>query len=451
VAKLNETKIGKLRWDASKRTQSGKVPQFQPVNDDAVGGLHVRIYPPKPNGLSAKVFWIKYGPSVKRRSYRIGAWGDWTLSSARIEARKIRKDFYDLGIDPNRARQQQAQDAERRLTVSALVERYLHDKEPVWAASYLRNNRLHAKRLVAACGSRYAEELTKIDVVPIFLRIKQDAPAQAGLFKKFGKGLFDWACDWERVPDMPNPFVLERGNSSASSQYKTVQQKRSRHLEYKKGEATQLFDLLADYDSRSKPGTQSYLAVVKLYLLLGWRSAELRNARYEHIDHGQGTIRNVRPKKTRGGDNAYSTPLTGMAYDLIGSLGRGHIRFRTGPLFPGRDPEEPLSKFNAWHRVIIKGARMPVCPTSGHIQVRDLRRSGVTWLQQMGVTDEDRTIFKGSKIGGVTSQVYSQADAVDIRLRCVGLIEDCIRAVEAGDEATMFDKWRASTAARSAQ
>ena len=37
MAKLNDTEIGKRRWDESKRTRTGKVPGYQSVNDPEVG------------------------------------------------------------------------------------------------------------------------------------------------------------------------------------------------------------------------------------------------------------------------------------------------------------------------------------------------------------------------------------------------------------------------------
>lgn len=446
MAKLNETKISKLKWDETKRTASGRVPLFQQHNDVEVGGLHIRIYPPKAGtGRSGKVFYVKFGSAVNRRSCRIGAWGEWTLADARDEARRIRKDFFDYGVNPMKAKKKRIHDAKARLTVEELTEAYLREKEPVWAGSYTRNNRLHAKRLMAACGAMYAEELTKDDVAPIFLRIKQDAPSQAHLFRVFGKGVFDWAVDWKRVPEMPNPFVLERGSSSAKSQYKIHHRARTRHLRYKMGEATRLFDLLEEYDSQSRPDAQSYLTIVKLYLLTGWRWTELRKARYEHIDHDQRTIRNVDPK---GGErNAYTMPLTEMGYELLESLGEGHIRFRTGPIFPGQGRDEegnlkPLTKWDGWQKVISKDERMPVCPTEGRITIHDLRRTSITWLQDMDITVEKRTIYKGSKPQGLTEGTYSHADRVDIRRWCVEAIEDRIRDIENGNEASMFDQWR---------
>ena len=449
MAKLNDNKVSNLTWDESKRTASGRIPMFQQHNDPEVGGLHVRVYPPKVGtGRSNKVFYLKYGPSVDRRIYRIGAWGEWTLADARDEARKIRKGFYDRGIDPNRAKQKRIQDAKERLTVGELVEAYFQEKAPAWADSYRSNNRGHAKHLVAACGGQYAEGLTKDDVAPIFLRIKQDAPAQARLFRGFGKGMFDWAVDWGRVPEMPNPFVLERGNSSAKSQYKIERRARKRHLEYKKGEATQLFDLLGDYDSRGRSVAHSYRTIVKLYLLTGWRSTELREARYEHIDHDQRTIRNADPK---GGElNAYTTPLTAMAYALLESLGDDCIRLRKGPIFPGQTRDEqgnikPLTAWHRWNKLICKDGRMPVCPTEGHITMHDLRRSAVIYLQAMSFTVEERTIFKGSKASGLAEGSYSQIDRLDIRRRCCEAIEARIRDIENGNETSMFDKKKTYT------
>ena len=119
MAKLNDTNIGKLRWDASKLTKFGNPPQFQAVSDTEVSGLSVRIYPPKLNGQSKKTFFLKYG--VRRDVYKIGAWGEWTLEQARDEARKLRRSFYDHGVDPNKSKKRRIRDEKARETVEQLV------------------------------------------------------------------------------------------------------------------------------------------------------------------------------------------------------------------------------------------------------------------------------------------------------------------------------------------
>jgi len=440
MAKLNDTKISKLRWDASKRTKSGKVPQFQWESDTEIGGLHVRIYPPKANGQSNKVFYLKYG--VGRDIYRIGSWGEWSLEAARREARKLRRNFYDHGADPNSSKQKRIRDAKDRLTVEELVEAYQTAKEGVWAASYTASNKLHGTRLNDAVGSLPADELTSRAVLGIFDGIKEGSSSQADLFRKFGRGCYNWALDLgplEKFAGMPNPFVSSKFNIEAV--------KRARCLRFKLGECGKLFDLLQDFDSqlRSKDNDKSYLIITKLLLLTGFRSTELRDARWEHIDHKHKTFRNVKPKY--GEKNAYTMPLTDMGYRLLQSLGAGHIRFRKGPIFPGQTKgedgvPEPISGFKHWTRTLRHDPRMPLDEDGQHVNIHDLRRSSVTWLQQMGFTVEERTLFKGSRPSGVTEAVYSQADQEDIRLRCAQAIEDRIKDVEAGSEATMFDPWR---------
>jgi integrase len=440
MAKLHDTKIGKLRWDASKRTQSGKVPQFQWESDTEIGGLHVRIYPPKANGQSNKVFYLKYG--VERDIYRIGSWPEWNLEEARREARKLRRNFYDHGVDPNKSKQERIRDAKDRLTVEQLVEAYQTAKEGVWEDSYMTSNKLHGIRLNDAVGSLDAHEITKRDVLEIFDRIKKDSPSQAKLFQKFGRGCYNWALDLGPLEayagTLSNPFV--------SSKFKIEPTKRQRCLRYKFGECEQLFDLLADFDSqlRFEDNDKRYLIITKLLLLTGFRSTELREARWEHVDHKLRTLRNGNPKYGR--KKAYTMPLSDMAYELIESLGEGHIRFRKGPIFPGHTKDddgvpEPISGWKHWTNRLRKDPRMPVDEDGNHITMHDLRRSAVTWLQQMGFTVEERTLFKGSRPSGVTEAVYSQADQEDIRLRCTQAIEARIKDVEAGDETSMFDYW----------
>ena len=419
------------------------MPQFQSVNDPEVGGLHLRIFPPKDTtGQSAKVFYWGYGASTNRKFYKIGQFGEWSLEAARSEARRLRRNFYDHGVDPNKSKQKRIRDAKARLTVEELVEAYQAAKEGVWKDSYTTSNKLHGTRLNDAVGPLFADELTKRDVLEAFDRIKEGSPSQADLFRKFGRGCYNWALDLgplEKFAGMPNPFV--------SSKFNIEPTQRQRCLRYKLGECGQLFDLLADFDSqlRSKDNDKSYLIITKLFLLTGFRSTELRDARWEHIDHKIRTLRNVKPKY--GPKHAYNMPLTDMGYELLESLGEGHIQFRKGPIFPGQIKDddgvpEPISGFKHWTNTLRHDPRMPLDEDGKHVTIHDLRRTSITWLQQMDFTLEKREIFKGAKLSGVTATTYSVADQEDIRMLCAQAIEDRIVDVEAGEETSMFDAWR---------
>jgi len=435
--KLSEDKIRKLKWDATKRTKAGNAPKFQWHDDPEVAGHHIRLYPPKASGQSSKVFYVKYGPDVGRKVYRIGPWGEWPLQEARDRARRVSKDFYSKGIDPNQSRQEKIQQAKAKLTVKELADEYIEAHPvPVWSLSYRKANETHAKKLTKDFGSRLAETLGKDDLRPLFVRIKKDTPAQAKLFRGFVNRMYDWGMDEELLPDMINPAILVRSKSKAKSQYQDPPAvERDRVLESDKGEATALFDMLKDYDPL-------FTHMAKLYLLLGFRNAELREADWAHIDLDNRLIKNVQPKG--GEQNSYRAYLCDMAIDCLKGLGLGKIE--EGPIFPAeglhKSVDEPRSNWSYWYRTISKDPRMPLSGEGEHIQIHDLRRTAITWLQEMRCDDDERTIFKGSRPSGVTARNYSHGKREYVHQRCTLAIEERLLDVLAGREKTMFDPWR---------
>ncbi len=438
MARLTEHKILKLKWDDSKLTRAGNRPKFQQHDDSEVPGHHIRLYPPKANGRSNKVFYLKYGPNVGRKVYRIGSWGDpWSLEDARNEAKRVRGAFLIRGLDPNEAKKQVVQQAKAALTVEQLVDRFFEGHPvPVWSAGYRKANGTHARKLTGVLGNRLAETVDKDDIRFLFVRVKEETPSQAKLFRGFVKRMYDWAMDEDLVPEMTNPAVLVRSKSKAKSQYADPRPvERDRVLECDKGEATALFDVLKKYDP-------VFTHAAKLYLLLGFRNAELRTARWEHVDLKNRTLKNVSPKG--GPENAYKAYLSDMAIDCLKGLGLG--RFAKGPIFPAaglfKPTSEPRSDWAHWTRVIGSDRRMPRSDEGKPIWIHDLRRTAVTWLEEMRVDNDTCTIFKGSRPTGVTARGYSHAKKEYIHKGCTLKIEDRLHDIAAGNEKTMFDAWR---------
>ena len=163
---------------------------------------------------------------------------------------------------------------------------------------------------------------------------------------------------------------------------------------------------------------------------------------WEDVDLSQRTLNNRTPKGGRM--NSYQVPLCDMAIDCLRGLGLGKIA--KGPIFPYDGLHKPTSKPRAdwdyYQRTISEDPRMPRDDDGEYIQIHDLRRTAITWLQEMRVSVESRTIYKGSRPDGVTSQTYSQADQLYIRKRCQELIEARIHDIQAGNEETMFDEYR---------
>ena len=190
MANLTEAKIGRLRWDPSKRTTSGR----QIHSDGVVKGLQLRVLEPKASGTSTKNFYQAYGPSTNRKLYKIGEWGDITLEEARKRARKIRRDFYERGIDPNQAKKEKAQKARDRITVKQLAEDFREEHRSEWSLNYWKANRTHSGRLVDAYGSKPAESLDREDIRTLFVKIKKKSgPDQAKLFRNFVLRCYNWS------------------------------------------------------------------------------------------------------------------------------------------------------------------------------------------------------------------------------------------------------------------
>lgn len=469
MARLNDTDIAKLRWDDSRRTKSGRIPQYQGYSDGHVKGLYVRVYPPNSDGTSSKVWWLSYG--TQRKSYKIGEWPAPNTKDARAEAQRIRELYYSHHIDPNEARRvrlqrerEEREKAKGRLTVSRLFAAYMDEREAGWAESYRTTNRLHMRRIKHDFGKRFADELTATaDVEQFFLRWKNHSKSMAELMRKFGHHVYQWGMKKKKIPLMENPFDLIGDSSSSElNPFKIDRQKRTRCLDFAKREAGRLFAVCVEYDAKKQNQhlrSISYLAVAKLFLLTGFRGKELRLARWEDIDHDLRTIRNTNPKY--GPKKAYTMALTPLAFELLERLHEprwfhGEIENRRGPIFPtlrvGKSTEAlPLKSWGRWYDRISKMPGMPVdqkyekdTGQPGHIMIHDLRRTAITWLQSMRFDEETRTIFKGGTVSSITSSVYSQADQVDIRRECAEAIEGRIRDIEAGNERTMFDPWRAA-------
>ena len=113
--------------------------------------------------VSPATFYVQYGADVDRKAFKIGSWGEWTLEDARDKARKIRRDFFEHGIDPNQAKRKKIQQAGAKPTVKELVEKYLaaHPSPAVWSESYAKDLLYISRNLTAVELGMLAEDLTK--------------------------------------------------------------------------------------------------------------------------------------------------------------------------------------------------------------------------------------------------------------------------------------------------
>ena len=445
MIKLTDNRIKKMNWDADKRTRSGNVPQMQMHTDAVVQGLQLRLFPPK-NGVSRKVFYYQYGTPEKRQTSKIGNWGEYSVALARKKAQEMRKQFYDEGINPARAKRIDKAERESEPTIAELIERHIADQKKRTGANQLTPKYLVAKesllkRMLPDYGTWLANEFTYEQTRVVFSEIKVNAKEQARLFTTHVRVLFDWAKEEKLYPDSQrNPAVMTRLRSGEF--VPSPRKVRTRVIRHDKGEGAIFFDVLKGFDAENT-------AMLKLYLLTGFRDAELRTAMWEDVDHEKRTLFNRTPKKINGIIYPYEQHLCDTAWEILESLQDDcAIAFRKGPIFPpkGRNEEQSTNEratrenWDVWKKKIkpLLKNRLPPHP-EGIIEIHDLRRTGVTWLQALRVAEEFRTIWKGSTSGSITASNYSHADLLDIRKQCCKHVEKLLLQTAAGNEKKMFN------------
>ena len=171
---------------------------------------------------------------------------------------------------------------------------------------------------------------------------------------------------------------------------------------------------------------------------------------WEDVDHEKRTLLNRTPKKVgKEPPKPYKQHLCDRAWEILESLQDDcAIAFRKGPIFPpkGRNEEQSTNEratrenWDVWKKKIkpLLKNRLPPHP-EGIIEIHDLRRTGVTWLQALRVAEEFRTIWKGSTSGSITASNYSHADLLDIRKQCCKHVEKLLLQTAAGNEKKMFN------------
>lgn len=113
---------GKVTKRAVDALKAGPKDQF--LWDEEVPGFGLKVTP-----AGNKLFVLQYrmgGRGSPARRYKIGDYGHWTPDGAREEAKRLRRDYVDKGIDPLSARDERRQ-VSSVLAFGPYVDRFLAD------------------------------------------------------------------------------------------------------------------------------------------------------------------------------------------------------------------------------------------------------------------------------------------------------------------------------------
>ena len=307
--------------------------------DALVTGLGARV-----TAAGHRAFVLDYrNRAGRKRRYTIGSFPDWSVTGAREEARRLKRDI-DGGGDPL------AQiEAERGApTVADLIERFLAEhvsrKRPHTQYDY-RN--VVARHIAPALGRLKVAEVSYSDIDALHRKItKAGRSTQANRVVAVTSKMFSLAIRWCMRPDNP-----------AKGIERNAEHKRMRYL------TTVEIERLMDALDRLED--QQAADIFRLCLLTGCRSgSEAMKARWDDIQLAAGIWN--KPGSTTKQKTTHLVPLNAAAKQLLARL-----RQRTSSpwVFPADSAPG--------HRVTVQKSWLAVCKAAkiSGLRIHDLRHS----------------------------------------------------------------------------
>jgi integrase len=339
--------------------------------DAEVIGFGVQI---RPSGRRS--FTLDYSFERRRRRMFIGDYPDWTVTAAREEAKRLKREI-DRGVDPLALREERFEAP----TVDELVARYLAEHVVrLTKDSAADVNRMMQVHVIPAWGRRKAADITTADVDRLLAQIAtgRARPHKAKTKQKRSKALtgarptpvranrvgaairkmFNLAIRWKVRPDNP-----------AAAFIRNPEHPRERFLDHK--EIERLSNVLAQHDN------QRFSHIVRLLLLTGARRGEVLNARWEQFDLESGVW--TKPAATTKQRRLHRAPLSGAAVQLLKSV-RAGTPADCPWVFPGDVEGKPVHEIKRfWDDVRIK-ADLP------GLRIHDLRHTFASLLVSGGMS-----------------------------------------------------------------
>jgi hypothetical protein len=173
------------------------------VYDEEVVGFGVRI-----TSGGTRAFILTYRIEARERRLTIGAWPDWSVTAAREEAKRLKREI-DQGRDPMAERDE----ARESPNVRQLIDRYLEEH----AAKLAKRNRddqasMLRKLVEPAWGPRKAAEIQPDDVDRLLRQIaggtpgkrgRKPTPVRANRLGEILRKMFNLAIRWRIRADNP--------------------------------------------------------------------------------------------------------------------------------------------------------------------------------------------------------------------------------------------------------
>jgi integrase len=345
--------------------------------DAEVKGFGCRV-----TAAGGRAFILNYRRKAdgRERRFTIGSFPDWSVSAAREEAKRLKRDV-DGGADPVGA----LQESRAAATVTDLADRFLKEyvprKRPATQRDYIQQLKVD---IVPALGRMKVATVSYTDIDSLHRRISARAPTHANRVLALLSRMFSLAIRWGMRTDNPVKGV-ERNQ----------EHKRHRYLT-----GAELARLTAALDELRDQGAAN---AIRLLLLTGARRGELLAAHWTDIDLDAGVW--TKPGATTKQKTLHRVPLSNATCQLLAAMKQ---QADSEWLFPARFTPHRLDLDDAWG-VLRKTADIP------DVRLHDLRHTYASVLASSGLS----LPIIGQLLGHTTAQTT---------LRYSHLLDDPLRA-----------------------
>lgn len=318
------------------------------VYDDEVVGLGLCTY-----RSGKRAFVLSYRIAGRKRRYTIGYWPDWSVTAAREEARRLKREI-DAGHDPLSKRT----DNRNAPTIRELIDRYLKEHAVnLSPRSQSDQTSILRKMVEPDWGTRKVADITSEDVDRLLVKAAKGrprprkhspkpnsrrpatkayfrpTPVRANRVGEIVRRLFNLAIRWQMRSDNP---------ASGFSRFPEVPRDRFLSID----EITRLAEVLASHANRRCAN------VIRLILLTGVRRGEALNARWDQFDLENGIW--TKPAATTKQRRLHRAPLSRAAVELLRTI-RPSVAADCPWVFPGEIKGNPLREMQTfWEGVRAK-------------------------------------------------------------------------------------------------
>jgi integrase len=315
--------------------------------DTDIKGFGVRV-----TAAGAKAFILNYRTSGRERRITIGAYPVWSVAAAREEAKQLKRQV-DRGEDPMGQRHTNR----AAPTVKDLTERYIDEHLPKKRPSSRRDDQVMIYQIVLPrMGKLKVADVRHTDVDRLHREITKRAPYRANRCAALLSKMFSLAIKWEMRPDNPAKGI-ERNQ----------EQKRTRYL--LGDELGRLTAALAEHPEQTSANA------VRLLLLTGARRGEVLSATWDQFDLEAGVW--TKPSAHTKQKSEHRVPLSAPAIQLLSDM---KVTSTGICLFPGKNPDKPLTEIKHFWATICRKADIKDC------RLHDLRHTYASILASAGLS-----------------------------------------------------------------